>query len=190
MREKVLLIERKNNTIPIWSSSYFIVANFFQKNVPGFEKVYIVRMATALGIRTSRGIEGEITLTSEDTSSNKSLYLDDTIGCQPARARFQETGEFFHAHTFDIPYRIMVPKKVENLLVGSGKSVSCQPQGIIRSMCGCMTLGQASDTAAALAAKLGETPRQLNVRELQKKLSSNGVYLGDDERLKELELLS
>ena len=189
MREKVLLIERKNNTIPIWSSSYFIVANFFQKNVPGFEKAYIVQMASALGIRTSRGIEGETTLTSEDTSANKPVYFDDTIGCQPAWARFQETGEFFHAHTFDIPYRIMVPKKVENLLVGSGKSVSCQPQGIIRCMCECMTLGQAAGTAAALAAKLGETPRQLNIRELQNKLLPNGVYLGHDERWEELKLL-
>ncbi len=168
----------------------YYVADFFQKNVPGFEKAYIVQMATALGIRTSRGIEGEATLTSEDTSSKKPVYFDDTIGCQPARARFQETGEFLHAHSFDIPYPIMIPRKVENLLVGSGKSVSCQPQGIIRCMCECMTLGQAAGTAAALAAKLGETPRQLNIRELQKKLLSNGVYLGHDERLKELELLS
>jgi len=168
----------------------YYVADFFQKNVSGFDKAYIVQMATDLGIRTSRGIEGETTLTPEDTSSNKPVYFDNTIGCQPARARFQETREFFQAHTFDIPYRIMVPKKVENLLVGSGKSVSCQPQGIMRSMCGCMILGQASGTAAALAAKLGETPQQLNMRELQKKLLSNSVYLGDDERLKEMGLLS
>jgi len=168
----------------------YYVADFFQKNVPGFEKAYIVQMATALGIRTSRGIEGETTLTSEDTSSNKLIHFNDTIGCAPAHAGFKKTGEFFHRHTFDIPYRIMVPKKVENLLVGSGKSVSCQPQGIIRAMATCMLLGQASGTAAALAAKLGKIPQQLDIRELQKKLLVDGVYLGDDKRLKELKLLS
>ncbi|MBA7716588.1 hypothetical protein ES703_125662 [subsurface metagenome] len=168
----------------------YYVADFFQKNVPGFDKAYIVQMATDLGIRTSRGIEGETTLTSEDTSSNKPVHFNDTIGCAPANAGFKKTGEFFHRHTFDIPYRIMVPKKVENLLVGSGKSVSCQPQGIIRAMATCMLLGQASGTAAALAAKLGKIPQQLDIRELQKKLLVDGVYLGDDKRLKELKLLS
>jgi len=166
----------------------YYVADFFQKNVPGFDKAYIVQMASALGIRTSRGIEGETTLTSEDISSNKPVYFDDTIGCQPVRARFQETGEFYHAHTFDIPYRIMVPKKVENLLVGSGKSVSCQPQGIIRSMCECMIVGQAAGVAGALTAKQGITPRALNIHSLQQTLLKQEVNLGSEDRIRNLGL--
>jgi len=166
------------------------VADFFRRRVPGFEKAYIVQMATDLGIRTSRGIEGEATLTGAQISSREPVYLNDTIGCQPSRASFQKTGEFFWPHTCDIPYGVVVPKNVENLLVGSGKSVSCQEQGILRGMSSCMTLGQAAGAAAALAAKQGIPPRALDVRALQRVLLDQGVYLGPAPRLKTLGLAS
>jgi hypothetical protein len=164
------------------------VADFFRTHVPGFEQAYIVQLATALGIRVSRGIEGEATLTFEHTSSDRPVYFDDTIGRQPAHASFQETGGFLYAHTFDIPYRITVPKRTENLLVGSGKSVSCQPQKIIRGMSGCMIVGQAAGVAAALAARRGTTPRALDVRALQRVLIEQEVDLGPDDRLRAMEL--
>ncbi len=79
----------------------------------------------------------------------------------PAGASFGETGKFFHAHGFDIPYGILLPKETDNLLVGSGKSVSCDPQRLIRGMSGCMIAGQAAGAAAALAARERVTPRSL-----------------------------
>lgn len=171
----------------------YYVADFFHRHVPGFEKAYIVQMATDLGIRVSRGIEGETTLTPKDVSSNQPVYFNDTIGCSPARVRSgggsdKKTGDFFYAHSFDIPYRIMVPKKVENLLVASGKSVSCQPQGLLRDIIACMVLGQSAGAGAALAAKEGITPRALNIRSLQRILLEQEVNLGSDDRLKGLGL--
>jgi len=166
----------------------YYVADFFQKYVPGFEKAYIVQLATDLGIRASRSIEGEVTLTSEDRFSDKPVYFDDTIGCAPAWADFKKTGEFIHTHTHDIPYGIMVPKKVENLLVGSGKSVSCQPQGVVRGMATCMVLGQAAGVAGTLAAKQGIGPRDLDTHTLQRTLLKQGVNLGSEERVKILGL--
>ena len=82
----------------------------------------------------------------------------------------------------------MVPKKVQNLLVASGKSVSCQPQGIIRAMCTCMILGQAAGAAAALAARQGTSPRNLDIRSLQRALLKQGVNLGPEWRLEQLGL--
>jgi len=164
------------------------VADFFRKYVPGFEKACVVQMATDLGIRVSRGIEGEATLASEDTTSDRPMYCDDTIGCAPAHASFEKTGAFFHAHGFDIPYGILVPRRTDNLLVGSGKSVSCQPQGLIRGMATCMVLGQASGVAAAVAARDGVTPRELDVRALQRTLLEQEVNLGSEDRLRALGL--
>ncbi|GAH59567.1 unnamed protein product [marine sediment metagenome] len=147
-----------------------------------------MQMATDLGIRISRGIYGEATLLSEHTSSGKAVYFDDTIGCTPASADFEKTGEFFHAHTFDIPYSIMVPKKIDNVLVGSGKSVSCEHQGIIRGMSTCMMLGQAAGAAAGIAAQNGASPRELDIRKVQRELINQGVNLGSEDRLKALGL--
>lgn len=166
----------------------YYVADFFRRRVPGFERAVIVQMASDLGIRVSRGIEGMATLTGEQTSARQPVYLNDVIGCAPASAPFEETGEFFWPHTFDIPYGVMVPKRVENLLVASGKSVSCRPQGIIRGMSTCMVLGQAAGAAAALAARRGEAPRKLDIHALQQTLLAQGVYLGSEERLRALGL--
>ena len=68
------------------------VADFFRRRVPGFEHAYIVQIATDLGIRTSRGIVGEATLTAEMDCASQPVYLDDVIGCAPARASFKDTG--------------------------------------------------------------------------------------------------
>ena len=156
----------------------YYVADFFRRRVPGFEDAYVVQIASDIGIRVSRGIEGEATLLEEHTTSREPVRFADAVGRQPAQASFSETGEFYHSHSFDIPYGILVPKRVENLLVGSGKSVSCQPQRLVRGMCGCMIVGQAAGAAAALAARQGVAPRALDVGDLQRLLREQSVELG------------
>jgi len=51
-----------------------------------------------------------------------------------------------------------------------------------------MYMGQAGGTAAAMAAKNNISPRNINIRKLQKKLCDDGIYLGDNEKLKKLGL--
>jgi len=166
----------------------FYVAGFLQRRIPGFEKARIVQMATDLGIRVSRGIEGRTTLRGEQTSSPEPVLFDDVIGCLPASASFEQTGEFFHPHTCDIPYGVLVPKGADGLLVASGKSVSCQPQGAIRGMGACMILGQAAGVAGALAARQGLSPASIEVPALQRALLEQGAWLGPPERVEALGL--
>lgn len=167
----------------------YYVADFFRRRVPGFQRAYIVQIASDIGIRVSRGIEGRATLRGEHTGSEKPVQFDDVVGRQPCRASFEKTGEFFYSHTFDIPYGILLPLKVKNLLVASGKSVSCEPQNIIRGMSGCMIVGQAGGIAGALSAKLGVAPYELDIRTLQRTAIEQGVDLGPQERLKSLRLI-
>ncbi len=166
----------------------YYVADFFRRRVPGFEKAYISEIASDIGIRASWGIEGVATLLNEHRDGPGPALFDDVIGCEPAHASFEKTGEFFQPRTFDVPYGILVPQKVDGLLVGSAKSVSCVYQGLIRGMVGCMTCGQAAGAAAALAAREGVAPRNLSVRSLQRLLLQQGVRLGPPERLRELGL--
>ncbi|MFP4057293.1 MAG: FAD-dependent oxidoreductase [Candidatus Brocadiia bacterium] len=164
------------------------VADFFRRRVPGFATAYISEIASDIGIRVSRGVEGEATLRAEHTAASQPVRFPDAVGGMAARASFEHGGEFFQPHTFDIPYGILVPKVVDGLLVGSGKSVSCEPQRLIRGMVGCMSCGQAAGAAAALAASSGVAPRQLEVRGLQKTLLDQGALLGDAARLEDLGL--
>ncbi len=166
----------------------YYVADFFRRQIPGFARAYIVQLASDLGVRTSRAIEGAATLTSGHLTSPHPVYFDDVIGCAPARTRFVESGHFVHAHTFDIPYGLMVPKEVENLLVASGKSAPTEPHGLVRGMSNCMVLGQAAGTAAALAAAQDVIPRKLDIRLLQRTLVEQGAFLGNAERLQALKI--
>ena len=85
-----------------------------------------------------------------------------------------ENGEYY-----GVPYRCLVPLKVENLLV-AGRSVSATSEaaGAIRVMPPCMALGQAAGTAAAQAAAAHISPRQIDVQALRDALRRQGAFLG------------
>jgi hypothetical protein len=84
------------------------------------------------------------------------LTRDDEVGGR----RF---GDAVASSLFDIPYRCLIPKGVDNLLVG-GRCISTthEAQGPIRNIPPCMVTGQAAGAAAALAAKRGIQPRKLD----------------------------
>jgi hypothetical protein len=80
--------------------------------------------------------------------------------------------------SFDLPYRILVPQKVENMLI-AGKHVSADRNCYLRFLPDTMVTGQAAGVAAGLCVKKGITPRQLekDVKELQDILQKQGAIL-------------
>lgn len=80
--------------------------------------------------------------------------------------------------SYGIPYRILTPKGLKNVLV-SGRCVSTDRymQSSIRVMPGCYITGQAAGMAAAMMLKEKKDSHNISVRELQKKLKSAGAYL-------------
>ena len=80
---------------------------------------------------------------------------------------------------YGVPYRCLVPKKVDGLLV-AGRCVSATSVGAaaIRVMPPCMAMGQAAGTASALCVKTGATPRTLDATALVKSLKDQGAFLG------------
>ena len=80
--------------------------------------------------------------------------------------------------SYAIPYRVMVPKKVENFLA-AGKCVSTDRSAYLRYLQQTMVTGQAAGVAAALCVKHNITPRELekDVTELQDVLRSQGAIL-------------
>ena len=82
--------------------------------------------------------------------------------------------------SYDIPYRCMVPRKIENLLA-AGKCVSTDRPAYLRYVQQTMVTGQAAGVAAALCVKRGISPRQMeaeaNIKELQAALESQGAIV-------------
>jgi hypothetical protein len=80
-----------------------------------------------------------------------------------------------------LPYRMIVPKGVDNLfMAGRCASMTHDGQSSARVSGPCFAMGQAAGTAADLALKDNVAPSAVNVKTLQQRLQSAGVYLGMD----------
>jgi len=88
------------------------------------------------------------------------------------------------APSYDIPYRSLVPLKVDNLLVaGLFLSADFEAQSGCRLVMCCLNMGQAAGTAAGLSLKHNIPPRQVERIELQKMLIAHGCNIGQNDRV-------
>lgn len=134
---------------------------------PGMESLYLLQSPTGIGVRETRRILGEYVVTTEDAI--KGRRFPDAIAISSNPMPGYHGKRYFFAHEgFDIPYRALVPKKIDGLVL-SGRCISCEqgPFQSARSMVPAMAIGHASGCAAALAAKDGVQPRQVNVKALR-----------------------
>jgi len=148
-----------------------------QRKKPGMESLYLMQTATNIGVRETRRILGEYVLTEQEAMQGK--RFPDVIAISSNPFPSYRGKRFFLAHEgFDIPYRSLVPQKVEGLVL-SGRCISCEqaPFQSARSMAPAMAVGHASGCAAALAATTGTPPRKLDVKALQKLLVSQNAEL-------------
>jgi hypothetical protein len=160
------------------------VFQFIKEVTPGFEDAYIVEIAPQIGIRETRRIVGPYVLTETDILQCRDF--DDSIGVNgwPVEAHIKGDVKFVFtppgSRGFNqIPYRIVLPQKIENLFVpGRCASMSHEGQSSARVSGACFVMGQASGTAADLALANGIRPRDVDVAVLQSKLESAGAYLG------------
>ena len=143
----------------------------------GMESLYLSQTATCIGVRETRRILGEYVLTADDAIAGKRFADAIAISSNPM-PEYHGRRYFFQHEGFDIPYRCLVPKTVDGLVL-SGRCISCE-QGAFqsaRSMAPAMAVGHASGCAAALAAKTGLQPRKLDVQELRRLLLSQKAEL-------------
>jgi ribulose 1,5-bisphosphate synthetase/thiazole synthase len=163
-----------------------VIAGFLRAHMPGFEHAVVSETADVVGVRFTRWIDAGFDLTPQDLAGDRPF--EDVIGTQAAQAPHPRGGVVYLDRIAELPYRIMLPQGVDNLIVGSGKSVSTQPRGLVRGQVPCYVLGQAAGVAAAIAARTGKACPELDVRNIQRELLRQNVYLGDRARLSALGL--
>ncbi len=147
------------------------------KRKPGMESVYLMQSATGIGVRETRRILGEYVVTEQDAI--KGVHYADVIAISSNPMPSYHGRRFFFEHEgFEIPYRSLVPKKIEGLVL-TGRCISCEqaPFQSARSMAPAMAIGHASGCAAAMSAKGQIPPRKLEVKALQKLLLSQNAEL-------------
>lgn len=160
---------------------------FFHLYLPGFEQAYVASVATQVGVRESRRITGEYVLQLEDITECrkfpdgilKNRYPVDVHG--PKKSINEEKRNLIYlppGEYHEVPYRCLVPLKVENLLAaGRCLSASFVAQSSVRIQPNCQAMGEAAGVAAALSLRQGVTPRQLDGAALRQVLRANGASL-------------
>jgi len=148
-----------------------------KKYTPGFEKARLRTMGASLGTRESRKILGAYDITEHDVLNQ--ARFDDSIGIFPEFldgndiAIMPSTGRYFQ-----VPYGIVVPRTIENLLVAgrcvAGDKVS---HAATRQMMCCTVTGQGAGTAAALSVKDGVSCREVNISKVQNALKKQAVRI-------------
>ena len=137
---------------------------FARENLPGFERAALVDTAPQLGTRQTRLLRGEYVLTRQDVLGRR--WFADRV----ARGR-----DYYY------PYRVMLPRGVENLIVaGRCFSATSEAQRMSREIPPMFALGQAAGVAAALSIREGVPLRQLDVGQIQEVLRGQGALLGPD----------
>lgn len=169
-------LEAREQIVELWE--------FLRDHVPGFENSSIYSSAIQTGVRESRMIDGEHILTAEElvactcfpdriAAGNYDIDIHNPEGSGTSHYFFPD-GQYY-----TIPYRCLIPKNAENLLV-AGRCISAthEAQASIRIMAIVCTLGEAAGTAAALALQDHCPVGEVNVPRLQETLVKANAFIG------------
>ncbi len=161
----------------------FAVSEVYKKYMPGFANAFVIGTAANLGVRASRYLDGDFTFSGEMMQAG--LRQPDAVGravgwdnvvVHPGPGAWGS--QVCRSDSFDVPYRCLLPKGVEGLLMGAGRSISTDNPWLLRVMAHTMVVGQGAGAAAAVAAQTGIAPRRVDITRVQQELGRQGVDLG------------
>ena len=186
-------VVKKNPVSPVEFAEAEIIARkqvreiyeFMKKHAEGLENSFLMMTAPEIGVRESRMIVGEYVLTETDcrdcikfedaiAACNYDIDIHNPAGSGTSHYYFPE-GEYY-----TIPYRSLIPKNADNLLV-AGRCISSDhgAQASYRIMPTVCCIGEAAGTAVGIAVKDKTTVRNVDVQKLRTKLKDYGAFIGE-----------
>lgn len=167
------------------------VVDFLHERVPGFEHAVLGNIAQHVGVRETRRIVGQYTLTEDDIVGGK--RFDDSIALGAGPMDLHEADGvgislWMPPTPFEIPLRTMLPQSVEGIVV-TGRAISAtrEANGGARHMATAMCLGQAAGVYAAEVANGSATlaaPDAAGVRAL---LKAQGAFVSIEDSVPDVE---
>lgn len=163
----------------------YSIYKFLKKNVPGFENCALAGIAPRAGIRETRRIVGQYTLTEQDILADRRFEDTIALGAGPLDLHEPDgTGIALHMPPtpFEIPMRCLVPQTVDGLIV-TGRAISAtrEANGGARHMGTAMALGQAAGTMAAVAIDNKVSTLDLPADEVRARLRAEGAAISTND---------
>lgn len=156
---------------------------FLKNNSNAFDNATIINIATEIGIRESRKLNGIHILTENELKNctkfedrialgNYDIDIHNPSGSGTSHYYFKK-GEYY-----SIPYRSLLPKEYKNLIV-AGRCISAthEAQASVRIMPICATMGEAAGVAAAVAFNTNKNAHTVDICEVQNKLREKGAAI-------------
>lgn len=165
----------------VWQCSAFM-----RRHVPGFEHAAYSGIASRVGVRETRRIEGCSCLSEADVLGARKR--EDGIGKGSHHVDIHQSGSgqiripVQDGGSYDIPWGCLVPQRLRNV-VAAGRILSADrgAHGSARVMGPCLAMGQAAGTAAAMLLSNTQGTAQdftaLDVQALRARLRSDGAIL-------------
>lgn len=159
------------------------IVDFLKNHSEAFRNCMISSVASQIGVRESRKLRGEHVLTVDELFDR--VMFEDSIALGNYDVDIHSpsgTGtlmrRFDRKYFYSIPYRSLLPKEYDNLLV-AGRCISAthEAQSSVRIMPICVCLGEAAGTAIGLAKNTHNNTHTLDVKLLQKTLVENGAQI-------------
>jgi len=161
-----------------------------------FGNAFLVSTGSLMGIRETRRIVGDYVLTLKDYLERRTFpdeicrnayFIDIHQAQEEAMQHPEDYGiwdkqigfRYGPGESHGIPYRCLIPKALDNVLV-AGRSISCEQavQGSIRVMPVCLAMGEAAGIAAAQTCNSGsEDVRNVATCDLRARLREFGAFL-------------
>lgn len=154
------------------------IIDFFRETVPiAFKDAYLYDIAPQLGARCSRRLVGEYVMGIRDFAFE--THFDDVIAWHSTICQINDCGPV------ELPYRCILPQKVENLLC-PGRHLSADTAAIdwLNLIPQCVGTGQAAGVAAAVAVMDGTSVRKVAIKKVQDILVEQDVPLPRNEKFR------
>jgi len=175
--------ERISRSIADGRSMAFAVTDVYRRFIPGFSKAFVAGTAANLGVRSSRYLAGDFVFAADMLKPG--VRHGDAVGRLVGwdnQVKHMGQGawgaQVCHEDSCDLPYRCLLPKGVDGLLMGAGRSISTDNPWLLRVMAHTMVVGQAAGTAGAVAVQTSTTPQTVDVDAVQAALRKQGMELG------------
>lgn len=157
--------------------------NFLLEYSKACENASIVSIADEIGVRESRKLKGVHILKSQELKDCVDFEDSIALGNYDIDVHNPEgTGTYIYSFKgeeyYRIPYRSLLPKEVDNLLV-AGRCLSAEhlAHSAVRIMPICACMGEAAGVAAGVALNTNTNAHTLDIKAVQDILVKNGAQI-------------
>jgi hypothetical protein len=153
------------------------IYRIFRRLSPHFREAHLLKTSVHVGVRETRRVMGEYVLTAEDATHARE-FVDGIARSKNSASLHNPKGPYRPSPVrvsagsyYEIPYRCLLPRGVDNLVLGSRcLSATHEAHAALRMIPTMVSVGEAAGMAGAWAARQNVPPKAIDGATLKARL--------------------